>query len=206
MEIHDISMLIEEEMPVYPGNPGPEIEKYREIPEESTTESCLKLGGHTGTHVDASSHVFKKGETVDQIKLENFYGDAQVINLTQEGAKITRKVLEEEEINKKIVLLKTENSTKQNHKAFREDYVYLTLEAVEYLISQEVKTVGIDYLSLVKFKGGEKAEIAHKKANKRMTVIEGLNLSNIEPGEYIFAGMPLKIETDGAPIRAALIE
>lgn len=205
MEIIDVSMEIGEDMIYYPGNPQPEIEKYRQIPEDSTTESKICIGSHTGTHVDAPQHIQEGGETVEELGLENFYGDAQVLDLTDCKEKVEREDLENSDITEDIVLLKTDNSL-QNYEEFREDFTHLTLEGVEYLIEQGVKTVGIDYLSLVDFNGGEKASKAHKKANDEMTVIEGLDFSDAEPGEYTFSGMPLKMHTDGAPMRAALIK
>lgn len=205
MKIIDVSMEISEEMIYYPGNPQPEIEKYRQIPEDSTTESRICFGSHTGTHVDAPQHVQEGGETVEELDLENFYGNAQVMDLTDCKENVDREDLEEENITEDIVLLKTDNSV-QGYEKFREDFTYLTLEGVEYLIEQGVKTVGIDYLSLVKFDGEKKAAKAHKTANQEMTVIEGLDLSEVEVGKYTFSGMPLKMRTDGAPIRAILIK
>jgi arylformamidase len=57
MEMIDVSMEISEDMIYYPGNPQPKIEKYRERPEDSTTESKIRFGSHTGTHVDAPQHM-----------------------------------------------------------------------------------------------------------------------------------------------------
>jgi len=205
MDIIDITRKIREGMPVYPGNPEPEIEKYREIPEDSTTESEISMGSHTGTHVDAPQHVFEDGETVDQMDLEKFYGKCQVLDLTSAGREINREILQQKNITEDIILLKTENSEK-NFEEFREDFAYLTLSGVEYLIENGVETVGIDYLSLVEFDGGEEAEEAHQKANEKMAVIEGLELSSAEEKNYTFSGMPLKMETDGVQLRAVLIE
>jgi arylformamidase len=204
MNIIDVSMRISEDMIYYPGNPRPEIEKYREIPEESTTESKISLGSHTGTHVDAPQHIQERGETVEELDLKDFYGDAQVLDLTDCKEKVEREDLEKHDITEGIVLLKTDNSL-QGYEKFREDFTYLTLEGVDYLIEKEVTTVGIDHLSLVKFNGGERATKAHQRANQEMTVIEGLDLSEPESGKYTFSGMPLKMHTDGAPVRAVLI-
>lgn len=204
MEIIDISMEIDEEMAYYPGNPQPEIERYRQIPEDSTTESRICLGSHTGTHVDAPQHVLENGGSVKDIELGNFYGEAQVLDLTNCSEKVDRQDLEKLEVDTEIVLLKTENSL-EDYESFREDYTYLTLEGIEYLVEQDVRTVGIDYLSLVSFNGGKKADRAHTKANREMTVIEGLDLQDAEPDRYTFSGMPLKLDTDGAPMRAVLI-
>lgn len=204
MKIIDISMKIEEDMIYYPGNPQPEIEKYRERPEDSTTESEISFGSHTGTHVDAPQHVKEDGRTVDELDLENFYGKASVLDLTDCRENVDREDLEDKDLERDIVLLKTDNSNQQ-YEEFREDFTYLTLEAVEYLIEKDVKTVGIDYLSLVNYDGGEKAIEAHELANEEMTVIEGLDLREAEPGDYEFSGVPLKMDTDGAPMRAVLI-
>lgn len=204
MKIIDISMEISEEMIYYPGNPKPEIKKYRKRPEDSTTESNICFGSHTGTHVDAPQHVKEDGETVKELDLQNFHGEAQVIDLTDCTENVDAEDLKEKNINGDIVLLKTGNSL-NSYDEFREDFTYLTLEGVKYLIDLGVKTVGIDYLSLVKFDGGEKASKAHRLANEKMCVIEGLDLRDVSPGEYVFSGMPLKMETDGAPMRAVLI-
>jgi arylformamidase len=205
MKIIDVSMKIEEDMIYYPGNPRPEIKKYRQRPEDSTTESRITFGSHTGTHVDAPQHVKERGETVDELELENFFGEASVLDLTHCTENVGRGDLEEKDLSSDIILLKTDNSN-QGYEEFREDFTYLTLEAVNYLIEKGVRTVGIDYLSLVNFQDSEKADKAHRKANEEICVIEGLDLRGVEPGNYEFSGMPLKMETDGAPMRAVLIQ
>jgi len=106
MGIIDISMEISEYMIYYPGNPQPELEKYRKIPEDSTTESKICIGSHTGTHVDAPQHVKENGKTVKELDLENFYGKAQVLDLTGCTEKVGREDLEGLDIKEEIVLLK----------------------------------------------------------------------------------------------------
>lgn len=39
------------------------------------------MGSHTGTHVDAYSHMHKGKETLDEIPLERFFGKALRIKL-----------------------------------------------------------------------------------------------------------------------------
>jgi arylformamidase len=204
MRYIDITREIKEGMPVYPGNPEPEIERYREIPEDSTTESRICMGSHTGTHVDAPEHVIENAGTADEIPLERFHGECQVLGMRGEDS-VTREMLENKDIEEDIVLLRTDNSLR-NFEEFDKSFVHLELEAVEYLIDRGVKTIGIDYLSLVEFDGGEEAEEAHAVANRHMTVIEGLDLEDASPGRYTFAGFPLKIAFDGSPLRAVLID
>lgn len=205
MEFIDITRRIEEGMPVYPGNPDPEISRYREIPEDSTTESRISIGSHTATHVDAPMHVFEDGKAVKDMDLDGFYGDAQVLDLTGQEVAVTKESLEDKEIESPIVLLKTQNSLK-DFEDFDKDFVYLSIDAAEYLIDQGVDTVAIDYLSLVAFDGGDDAKKAHQISNKEMNVIEGVDLEDIEEKKYKFSGFPIKIDADGAPLRAVLIE
>jgi arylformamidase len=62
--------------------------------------------------------------------------------------------------------------------------------------------VGVDYLSVEPFDSGMKVHLTLVPA---MTVFEGLDLRAISAGKYIFVGLPLRINTDGAPARAILI-
>lgn len=195
-------MRIDEDMIVYPGNPEPEIDQYRKVPENSTTESKICIGSHTGTHVDAPMHVFEGGESVDEMNLETFYGPCQVLDVTECGKEITEANLEKHDIQAEIILLKTENSLK-DYEEFREDFAHISVSGVEYLLGNDVKTLGMDYLSIADFDGGEKA---HKKAIRNMTVFEGLYLKEVETGKYTFSGFPLKLGVDGGPARAVLID
>ncbi|MFB6144731.1 MAG: cyclase family protein [Candidatus Nanohaloarchaea archaeon] len=203
MEFFDITLEIEEGMVVYPGIPRPEIERYRKLPADSTTESRIALGSHTGTHVDAPQHVFEDGDSVAEMDLESFAGEAQVLDLVDCKKSVERRDLENRQINAEIVLLKTDNSN-HGYTEFREDFTFLELSGVKYLVDQGVETVCIDYLSLVEFDGGEEASEVHRLANREMTVIEGVDLRGVEPGIYIFYGFPLKLDADGAPLRAVL--
>jgi arylformamidase len=100
------------------------------------------------------------------------------------------------------VLLKTRNSI-LGYRQFRRDFVQVKLDAAEYLVQLGVKTLGFDYLSVKKF--GADDEV-HRVLIENLTLFEGLNLSQVPPGKYLFAGFPLKVDCDGAPARVVLIE
>ena len=102
-------------------------------------------------------------------------------------------------------MFKTRNSARRWYEeAFIEDFVYVSQEAARYLATREVQTVGIDYLSVGGFiKDGVETHQALLEAS--IWVIEGLDLSQVEPGEYELICLPLKVERgDGAPARAIL--
>jgi arylformamidase len=102
-------------------------------------------------------------------------------------------------------LFKTLNSARRWYEeAFIEDFVYVSQEAAHHLATQEVLTVGTDYLSVGGFlKDGVETHQALLEAG--IWVIEGLDLAEVEPGEYELICLPLKVERgDGAPARAIL--
>ncbi len=203
MRIIDISWPIDNGNANYPGNPPVEIKRYADLDCCSSRNSWISLGSHTGTHVDAQSHVFIKGEPVDQIPLERFYGMCQVVDLTNVKREIDQKDLETKIFDEKILLIKTRNSS-FGHKTFREDFIYLNESAASYIIDRGIKTLGFDYLSVKKKGGNQKV---HEILLKKVAVIEGLNLKDVEEGKYLFSGFPLNIiGCDGAPLRAVLIE
>ncbi len=45
------------------------------------------MGSHTGTHVDAYSHMHEGKETLDEIPIERFFGKAQVVGTHQDWTK-----------------------------------------------------------------------------------------------------------------------
>lgn len=201
-KIYDISMTIREGMLTYPGDPSPKIDLYSRIPKEVTNESLIKIGSHTGTHVDAGRHISNTGYTADKIALNSCIGKCEVVDLTRCGDSIHEKDLIGRVGKSKIVLLKTNNSLKQ-YDRFRKDFAHVAADAAKYLVRIGVKTLGIDYLSVKKF---NKDDDVHALIIKNMTLFEGLYLKGIRGGKYTFVGLPLRMATDGSPARAILVK
>ncbi|MFX0064817.1 MAG: cyclase family protein [Candidatus Hermodarchaeota archaeon] len=208
MLIFDISMGISEDMIFYPGDPKFQLTRFFSIPKDSVNLSKVEFGVHTGTHVDAPLHFVDNALNITDFPLTKFYGPASVLDLTNinYGAGISSRNLSKFTIHQDdIVLFKTKNSMSE-YKEFKHDFVYLTKEGATYLVKKKIKAVGIDYLSIEKF-DSEKPETHLALLNHDVIIFEGLNLSKIKPGRYIFAGFPLKITgAEGAPVRAVLIQ
>jgi arylformamidase len=102
------------------------------------------------------------------------------------------------------VLLKTRNSGLLRQPSFQEDYVYLSPDAATYLAQVGIKLVGFDYLSIEKL--GSRDYAAHVALLEAgVVIVEGLDLSEIEPGEYDMVCLPLRIAgADGSPARVVL--
>lgn len=208
MRIIDISVSIYTGMVFYPGDPGAVIEPVHRIAQGDIANlSELRLGTHTGTHVDAPHH-FKGGpETVDHIPMEFLVGSAKVLDLTQAIGLISQKDLEQAgAASTERLLLKTTNSKLWAQPRFTAEYVSLADDAADFLVKLEVKLVGIDYLSIERFKSDD-FHVHHALLGAGIVVLEGIDLSEVEPGEYELVCLPLKIrDGDGAPARTILIE
>jgi arylformamidase len=201
----DVSVPFVPGMPAYPGNPAFELQPVKRIAEGgSSNVSRLILGTHTGTHVDAPKHFFDDGAGADALSLDLLVGPARVVALTRAGGISADDLAEIDLENAVRVLLKTANSRFWEDRGFREDYTHLTEEGARYLVERGVKVVGIDYLSIEQFK--KKGAPAHRVLlSNSVIVIEGLNLSEAEPGPYELMCLPLRIVgADGAPARVVL--
>ena len=202
-KFYDVSLTIKEGMIVYPGNPTPSIRRYASIPRDKVNESLITLGSHTGTHVDSKLHIRNNADGAEALPIDSFYGKCKVLDLTHVEREIHREDLEEYPIeNGDIILLKTSNS-KLGYREFRKDFVHVKLDAAEYLVNAGVKTLGFDYLSVKKFGGDDEV---HEVLIDKLTLFEGLNLAEVPEGEYVFVGLPLRIDCDGAPARVILIK
>ena len=203
-KIIDISIPISKDTIVYPGNPAVEIEELKSEASGSTI-SKITFGTHTATHVDAQKHVIDGGKSLDDIPLEAFVGKCRVVDCTRDAEAVSRETVERAEIqNGERILLKTQNSSR-GFATFYEDFVYVSPEAALYL-SDRVQLVGIDYFS-IKQKGSKDNRPHTAFLEKNIPIIEGIDLSQVEAGEYTLIALPLKLSNrDGAPLRAILLK
>jgi arylformamidase len=82
--------------------------------------------------------------------------------------------------------------------------VYLTSDAATYLAQVGLKLVGTDYLSIDRHPSKDHPA-HHILLEAGIVVVEGLDLTQVEPGEYDLACLPLRVAgADGAPARVVL--
>jgi arylformamidase len=201
----DVSVPLAADVPTYPGNPAFELQPVKRIAAgDSSNVSRLVLGTHSATHVDAPWHFFDNGAGADELPLDLLIGRARVVDLPRRGG-ISREDLAAAGLREDLrVLFRTPNSALWNGGGFRQDYTHLTESAARYLVDQGVKVVGVDYLSVEEFK--KAGAPAHRMLlSHGVAIIEGLNLSDVDPGMYEMYCLPLRIAgADGAPARVVL--
>lgn len=212
MRLYDITVPLSSRTPIYPGDPGLKVQRWKSLADgDAANVSSLHFGAHTGTHVDAPAHFIRDGARLDSLSLEPFVGPARVVALPNEA-----KLINEEFVRANVergterVLFKTRNSGfwRTEGSNFRRDFTYLELNGARALIELGVRLVGIDYLSVEQFSSSDHATHLTLLSDG-VVILEGLDLSEVDAGTYELLCLPLRIgegHGDGAPARAVLRE
>lgn len=206
-KIIDISIELSENLVKWPGDPAIKFSSHKSI-EYGDKANVLKIcsGSHAGTHIDAPYHFLKNGNTIDKMKLESLIGPCFIKEIN--GTAIKKSDLKNIKKNKyKRILFKTKNSKRRLlfKKKFTPDYVYLSLPAAYECIKKGIKVIGIDYLSIEKYKGD--GSVHNLLLKNKIIIIEGLDLRRVKEKEYYLIALPLKIKKgDGAPSRVVLMD
>ncbi len=203
----DVTVPLRTGMLHWPDNPPVEIERVKDIRKgASSNVSNISMGSHTGTHIDAPVHFIPGGEGIDRIDIDSLIGPARVIEIRDREA-IRFSEVEGNAVSRgERILFRTRNSTGLlKREEFAPDFVYLTAECAERLVSIGVRTIGIDYLSVAGFKKPDGKATHPILLGAGVTVIEGLDLSGVAAGRYEMIVLPLRIAGgDASPARALL--
>jgi arylformamidase len=201
----DVTVPVRGGMVHWPGNPGVEIERTEDLARgDPATVSRLTLGVHSGTHVDAPVHFIAQGTGIDAVPLSDLIGPVRVLPI-EDPRSIGVAVLRAFDPRPgERLLFKTRNSPRcWTRSDFVSDFVYLSLEGARFLVERKVRTVGIDYLSIAGMDEGVPTHRALLEAG--VCIIEGLDLSRVEPGSYEMVCLPLRLAgADGAPARVVV--
>jgi arylformamidase len=194
-------------MLIWPGNAGVSLTPVKSISEGSSSNlSRLEIGTHTGTHVDAPRHFSEGAPGVDAIDPAVLVGPARLFRLP-DVEHIDRTLLDTLNLNGVTrVLFATRNSALLRRPEFESGFVYLSDDAAAHLVGLGIRLVGIDYLSIEKYKAeGHRTHRTLLEAG--VVIVEGLELSNVPEGDYELMCLPIKIQdADGAPARVLLRE
>jgi len=205
--IYDISVLLHEGMPVFPGDPTFKRSLTVSLEKgDPANTSHLDFCAHAGTHIDAPYHMMKSDFDVTQFSPEMLMGPARVVAI-EDPHSITETELKKLDLKGvSRILFKTRNSTFWKEKEFRKDFVYIEPSAAQYLGALELQLVGLDYLSVEKF-GSEVFPTHTALMEKKIIILEGINLAEVLPGDYILFCGALRIQgSDGAPARVFLVD
>lgn len=201
----DVSVPIRDGMVHWPGDPSVEIVRRESIAAgDAANLTAISMSAHTGTHMDAPLHFLDRGEAIDALPLDAAIGPARVIAIEDAEAVRAGELRGHEPRAGERLLLKTANSARRWwEEGFAEGFVHIEPDAAELLAASGVALVGVDYLSV----GGMQTGAATHRhlLGAGIWIVEGLDLSTVESGEYELICLPLRLAgADGAPARALL--
>lgn len=206
-EIYDISLTLGEETGATPVGPFEFKQQEMSIGSDTFFGSAIHVFAHEGTHVDSPRHLSPYEKTLDQYPLDRFVVPATVVEIED------KQVIRAEELKNlplrkgEALLFKTENSRcgRSLNKEVEGDFVYLSLDALDYVIEKGIALLGFDYG--VMEPSGEVASVHHRCFQTDTIILEGLNLAEVEAGSYILVALPLKIKgIEASPVRAVLLK
>ena len=207
----DLSWDVTEQTPIYPGDPEPKISVATTLENEGYNLSGIYLGTQTGTHVDAPYHFSNEGETIENMELDFFFGEAVVIRVTDKNSneKITMEDVMpyDEKIKEGTIVLFNTNWYKKIGTEEFFTHPYVSGEVAEYLVNRGVRFLCIDTINADQT-GGTEFPVHDLFSEKRLMIGENwAYFDHIDFDNVVLAAFPLKIVgTDGSPVRAVAME
>jgi arylformamidase len=194
-------MPLEASTTPWPGDPVFELIALSRIGKErSSNTSCVTIGTHTGTHIDAPWHYERAGKRLHEVDPALFFGQALVLDFTG-VQRISAEMLRGRRLLKRL-LFKTDASAHPHDAPFDEHYPSITADAATYLVQQGVTLVGIDSPSIAPFKEPGR-DTHHLLLQEEVLIVENLRLGAVDAGVHAFVVLPLPIVgADGSPCRA----
>jgi kynurenine formamidase len=204
----DMTHVIEVGMPVWPGEPQPDIQETKSLEKDICAVQNIQLSNHLGTHLDAPCHFIKQGVAIHQIPLETLIGKAIILDFTE---KKKDNFITEEDLRAHMeliapgarVLIKTGWDKYFAPETFYEGFPCLTLDAAELLASRRIRLLGMDTPSPSPV--DDPGEMIHKtllgagiillEALKNLTLIEQkeCGLIVLPPPFKNFSGSPCRV-------------
>ena len=208
MKYYDVTVPISETVPIYKGDPPASVKNESSMANgDAANVTSLCFGAHTGTHVDAPNHFIEGTRRVEDLEIEKLIGACRVVEIADDVTAIGPDHVPNISGVQRLIF-KTRNSAFWNtpEDGFRTDFTYITPEAARVLAVSGLSLIGIDYLSVEKF--GSEDFATHKiLLEKEIVLLEGVDLRDVEAGDYELICLPLKYlgsTGDGAPARTIL--
>ena len=208
MKVIDLSHSINSKMSTYTKDEKFESYDIASIEKDGYNEKLLKLCTHTGTHIDAPSHMINKGKTIDEFNISDFIGIAIIIDVSNlKKINVEDLISYKDKINNcDFVILKTGWDKYWGTNSYLQGFPTLTEEAARWLSTFNIRGIGTDTISIDAFDIID-FEVHNTILSRGIIIIENItNLDNVQEQEFTLVATPLKIENgDASPVRAVAI-
>jgi len=205
----DLSHKIQEGMQIYPGDPAPSIGRGLVHESDYCHVDRLNLGSHTGTHIDAPYHFLADGARIDEYEADRFVGKGVIVDATRKkaGESITSDdlVSSAQKIEQGDFVLFRTGWDRYFGTEMYLDHPYLSADLAETLVSMGAALVGVDFLNVDPTRQ-EIFPVHEILLSKDIFIVENLvNLGDVADDTAWFSFLPLKVSSDGSPVRAIAV-
>jgi kynurenine formamidase len=196
MNFIDLSVELNENTPIYPGDPETKINPVGILEKDGYQDHYVCVGTHVGTHVDAPAHMISGGASLDQIPLDRFSGRGVYVRFTPNlNLNSLGKLLIREN---DIVLFHSGMSHFYSKPEYYTNYPAISEEIANYLVSLKIKMVGVDMCSV----DYEPFPVHRIFLRNNILIIENLtNLELLKDKQFNIYAFPPKLQLDGAPVQ-----
>ncbi|MFC7199904.1 cyclase family protein [Halospeciosus flavus] len=208
MPLADLSRPVESDMPVYPGDPPVAVEPHATHDEDGYAVSELRCGTHTGTHVDAPSHVLADGDSLGDFALDQFRFDARRVDCRHRGARDAVTVGDlPVPGGADLLVLDTGWASHWGSDRYR-DHPYLSPAAAEWCADRgcgvAVDAFGPDPTPSPNATEDEPNGFPAHEAllGARLPIVENVCNLDVLPDRFTLHAYPLPVDADAAPVRA----
>ena len=210
MKLLDLTLIISENIPTFPGSPQPSFVQDKNIKNDGYNSELLFLSSHTGTHLDAPYHFQEKGEKIHEIILKRLVSSAILVKSRKKGDQpITKTDIQKfEKKHGKIPSGSTVIFWTGWQKMIKNTSYFirnpgLSTAAAKYLVSKKINLVGTDSPS-IDLRKDKRFPVHHIFSKNNVLIVENLtNLEKIRSSKFHFVVLPLKLKgATGSPVRA----
>ena len=195
----DLSHLIHDGMPAYPGDPDTRLTKIRTLEVDLYNNHSLHTGMHSGTHIDAPMHLTRRDEFIYELPLQSFIGEACVLDVRGEAIIGMREQYREMIPVNSIVLLYTGWDQHWGTDAYFGDHPVVDAELAAHLVEKQIKLLGVDTPS----PDHPPCAIHKQLFAENIYIMENLtNLGSLlDVGKFEVIAFPLRIRADASITR-----
>jgi arylformamidase len=185
----DVTLPLRPDTPTWPGDPPIRFEPHASVDRDGAAVHRLHLGTHSGTHVDAPSHLVPGGAPVDRLPLDALCGPARLV--VPAGDPLEPAALSGiPRVERLLFRTRTPAGPR-----------CLSPAAAAWLAGHGVRLVGWDRPS-VDPEGSPDLPAHRRLLAAGVVIVEALDLGELEPGAYDVVALPLRLAgLDGAPAR-----
>ncbi len=195
----DLTHIIENSMPVYPGDPEVELKRIKELKTDDYNDFRLGISMHAGTHIDSPMHLTEREEYISSIPLRRFIGEGQVLDVSSQPVIKMKPEYIEKIKDGCIALLYTGFDKKNGKPEYFEGHPIVDKELAGFLIKRNIKMLGIDMPS------PDRPPFEIHKMLFEHNILIAENLTNLDKllyaGYFEVMAFPLKIMADSSIAR-----